>query len=552
MLARWSIRQKLYVGVAVLFGIIAILSFCSFRGVYAYRYLVRNISHRRATELRLASELSWTVGELRAIVNRARHPEYCFPSSTSRPPLDTIGLREDFRKRFVLLRDTLQHYRAQLDESEQEQADQAEANELSPERQTLQQIELALEAVTKLNRDDDWALNEVKVDDLDGALAELHTMALKLPFHLQQRMQELAGGVRGQYRRWIILTWVGTILSVVMLTTLLHFSYRAVFQPLQTLIRGSRRVARDGDFAHRIELTTHDEVAELAHAMNAMTERFQRIREDLDRQIAERDQEVAQRTTQVVRSEQLASVGFLAAGVAHEINNPLASIAWCAESLESRLHDILQQDDAQPDGAHNAEIAVLRDYLRKIQDEAFRCKGITERLLDFSRMGDIERQDTDLRELVQGVIDMVRHLGSYRQKHLEFTCQRPVIASVCAQEMKQVVLNLITNGLDSLDPGGTIRIRLGAVHGQVELVVEDNGCGMSAEVLRHLFEPFFTRRRDGQGTGLGLSISYRIVQEHGGTIEPFSEGPGHGSRFRVTFPLVRKTTNAHEEKRQAA
>ena len=147
---------------------------------------------------------------------------------------------------------------------------------------------------------------------------------------------------------------------------------------------------------------------------------------------------------------------------------------------------------------------------------------------------------------------MVRHFVRYREKHLDFNCPRPVVAAVCAPELKQVVLNLITNALDSLDPGGTVRIRLTAVANRVELVVEDNGCGMSEEVLRHLFEPFFTRRRDGQGTGLGLSISYRIVQDHGGTIEPFSEGPGRGSRVRVTFPLVRNNTETHEEKRQAA
>ena len=116
-----------------------------------------------------------------------------------------------------------------------------------------------------------------------------------------------------------------------------------------------------------------------------MTGRFQAIRDDLDRQ-------VQVRTKQVVRSEQLASVGFLAAGVAHEINNPLASIAMCAESLESRLAEIAPGDSEQS--------ALIRRYLRMIQTEAFRCKEITEKLLDFSRLGDVQHQPTDLRELV--------------------------------------------------------------------------------------------------------------------------------------------------------
>ena len=139
---------------------------------------------------------------------------------------------------------------------------------------------------------------------------------------------------------------------------------------------------------------------ELADSMNDMTARFQEIRDDLDCQVRER-------TKQVVRSEQLASVGFLAAGVAHEINNPLASIAMCSESLEGRLADLWNHVGE----SHAAERDVVRNYLEMIQKEAFRCKQITEKLLDFSRMGDPERQHTDLRELVAGVIEMIRHLG---------------------------------------------------------------------------------------------------------------------------------------------
>jgi signal transduction histidine kinase len=248
----------------------------------------------------------------------------------------------------------------------------------------------------------------------------------------------------------------------------------------------------------------------------------------------------------------MASLGLLAAGVAHEINNPMAAIAWCAESLESRLHDIIRQDDALPDEEHNPEIQVLRDYLRKIQDEAFRCKGITERLLDFSRLGDRQRHETELRELIEGVIEMVRHLGKFRQKHIEFSSEPRVVAAVNPQEMKQVVLNLITNALDSLDPGGTVQVRLSRAGHWARLEVEDNGCGMTPEVRQRLFEPFYTRRRDGQGTGLGLSISYRIIQDHGGEIVPSSPGPGCGSRFVVTLPLNARQEISHEEKRQVA
>jgi len=184
-----------------------------------------------------------------------------------------------------------------------------------------------------------------------------------------------------------------------------------------------------------------------------------------------------------------------------------------------------------------AERNVVQSYLEMIHKEAFRCKQITEKLLDFSRTGDPERHNADLRELVAGVIEMVRHMGNYQNKNVVFREGGPVIAEVCAQEIKQVVLNLITNALDSVEPGGTVKISVSLNGTQARLVVEDDGCGMSAEVIRHLFEPFFTRRRGGQGTGLGLSISYRIVEEHNGQIVAKSDGPGKGSMFTVVLPV---------------
>jgi signal transduction histidine kinase len=285
-------------------------------------------------------------------------------------------------------------------------------------------------------------------------------------------------------------------------------------------------------------------MSELAAAMNAMTNRFQEIRDDLDRQ-------VKQRTREVVRSEQLASVGFLAAGVAHEINNPLASIAWCAESLEYRLHEILYPEENDATAASSPDLEILRNYLRRIQDEAFRCKNITEKLLDFSRMGDTEKQPTDLRQLCEDVIEMVQTLGRYRNKKIIFQANSQIIAQINAQEIKQVLLNLVTNALDSLDRDGIVHVDLTKRGEEVGMIVRDNGCGMSHEVLEHLFEPFFTRRRNGQGTGLGLSISYRIVVEHGGKLEASSPGIGQGSEFQVWLPLVPHEKN-HVPQVQAA
>jgi signal transduction histidine kinase len=231
----------------------------------------------------------------------------------------------------------------------------------------------------------------------------------------------------------------------------------------------------------------------------------------------------------VIRSEQLASVGFLAAGVAHEINNPLASIAMCAESLESRLADLAPAaEDAQ----------VVRRYLELIQTEAFRCKGITEKLLDFSRLGEVRRQPTAVMQLVTDVAEMLRHVGRFAGRTIETEPGPDVLVMVNPQEVKQVVLNLLVNALDSIPDAGRVTVAARRSGGECVLTFTDDGCGMTDEVLEHLFEPFFTRRKAGQGTGLGLSIVHRIVADHGGRIEATSAGPDQGSTFRVTLPLA--------------
>ena len=225
-----------------------------------------------------------------------------------------------------------------------------------------------------------------------------------------------------------------------------------------------------------------------------------------------------------------ADAAFLAAGVAHEINNPMQSIALCAESLEQRLED------------HSIEttegFAAAKKYLQMIQDEAFRCKGITSQLLDLSRKGDETEEHTDLRSLIQVVVDMVVTLTKSQRKQITFEDCKSVMIVANPQEIKQVILNLINNAMESVDAGGHIRLKLGIQEGMAEIMVSDNGCGMTKDVLQHLFEPFFTQRRHGQGTGLGLTIAYGIVEHHGGRMEAFSDGPGAGSQFRVLLPLA--------------
>jgi signal transduction histidine kinase len=528
LFSRWPIRNKLQLGLGLLAVSVLTLFGSAYYGLYAYRGLVKSLS-ARSTELPLADQLSQHVGDLRVIISQvdermtAASQEVSLVNSGS--DYQTAELdRTRFRGKFDAFSQTLKKYRQQLD-SNRLRSDDGFGDD-SRERATLAQIDAVENRILQIEQSVSWTLDsEQAIGRLRGEIDSLRELVSDLPSHLHDRLHALSNEVRSQYRIAIPLAWGTTIAATLLLAAAVQLFRKWIARPLATLVQGSREVAA-GKFDHRIHLESDDEMHELAEAFNDMTARFQEIRDDLDCQVRER-------TKQVVRSEQLASVGFLAAGVAHEINNPLASIVMCSESLEGRLSPLLSDLDT----AKAAERDVVRSYLEMIQKEAFRCKQITEKLLDFSRMGDPERHNTELRELVEGVIEMVAHLGKKHNKTVQLAAGSPVIAEVSPQEFKQVMLNLITNALDSLDPGGTVSVNVIARGSNAQIVVVDNGCGMTPDVIKHLFEPFFTRRRNGQGTGLGLSITYRIVEEHHGEIVAESAGIGKGSKFTVTIPL---------------
>jgi signal transduction histidine kinase len=520
MAKRRPIRDKLLLGGLMVAVMVAALSASSFLGVYSYRRLVRTLSSR-AAELPLAAALDDRVAALRLSHARAMVTEI--------PPDDFVG-------GVRATADALAAYCLELEAGE---TDSMPFADRSRERETARQIGECLAAIEVIAADPDAAAGPPGLPPAVPGRAvlfaaaphldHLATLSSELPTYLQQRLHDLSHEVRGRYRTLIVVTWTAALAAGALLTAIGVVTYRWVFKPLKLLGHGSRRVA-SGDFDYRIHLNTHDEMAELADALNDMTERFREIRDDLDRQ-------VQLRTREVIRSEQLASVGFLAAGVAHEINNPLASIAMCAESLESRLESLAPEE---------ADAQVARRYLSLIQSEAFRCKGITEKLLDFSRLGEVKRQATALLALVQDVAEMLRHVGRFAGRTIEIEEGQDVLVMVNPQEIKQVVLNLLVNALDSIEEQGSVRVAARRSGGEGVLTVTDDGCGMTGEVLDHLFEPFFTRRKAGQGTGLGLSIVHRIVTDHGGHIDVASDGPGQGSTFRVTLPLAQIGTVAAE------
>jgi two-component system NtrC family sensor kinase len=519
---RRPIRDKLLLGGLLVGIMVATLSASSFLGIYSYRRLVRALSCR-AAELPRASELGECVGTLRLIHARALAGDAAAPRPTglAADPRSAAAFAAAFTPQLAQTTWALDRYCLELAAFELEGMP---FGDRSRERETAREIAACLRTIGLLVPS---AAPPVALPAIGPHLERLATLTAELPSFLQERLHDLSHEVRTGYRTLIITTWASATAAVMLLAAIGILTYRWVFRPLRLLGHGSRRVA-SGDFDFRIELDTRDEMAELAAALNDMTQRFKVIRDDLDRQ-------VQLRTREVIRSEQLASVGFLAAGVAHEINNPLASIAMCAESLESRL--------VKP-GAEDADAQVTRRYLELIQNEAFRCKGITEKLLDFSRLGEVRRQPTAIVALVADVADMLRHVGRFAGKPIDIQTGGDLLVMVNPQEIKQVVLNLLVNALDCIDEGGHVVVGLARNGAEAVLTVADDGCGMTDEVLEHLFEPFFTRRKAGQGTGLGLSIVHRIVTDHGGRIEASSAGPGKGSTFRVSLPIAEVGTAA--------
>lgn len=562
MLSHRSIGVKLRVGVGLLAASTVVLFCAALYGLYAYRGLVKTLSARSA-ELPLANELSQHVADLRVALGQARERSLALqrPTEPSNPfqflneganadeptavatdeqdeeksllGVELTLLRQRYGYNFKEFEEALDRYKRRLDANRASDIWVIGGGEA--EQATLKEIDRTVKRIRREQVSDDLLMTDTQTesDSLEAKTERLRELAAQLPSHLHQRLGDLSGEVRSQYHVAIILAWTTFVSALALLALATLMFHTAIARPIRLLVEGARKVAA-GDFAHRISLESRDEMGELAEAMNRMMASFQQTRDELDKQVRDR-------TNQVIRSEQLASVGFLAAGVAHEINNPLAAIAMCSESLEGRLADL---GDDEPSRA--AEWEIVHSYLETIGKESFRCKQITEKLLDFSRMGDRERRPTELRELVESVVEMVRHLGKYKHKEIDLRSGDPVIAEVDAQEMKQVLLNLVTNGLDSLETGGRVTITIGKSDTpegpRAQVVVRDTGCGMTDEVKKHLFEPFFTRRRGGQGTGLGLSITYRIVEEHHGELIADSPGVGKGSSFTVSLPTEQPLT----------
>jgi signal transduction histidine kinase len=302
------------------------------------------------------------------------------------------------------------------------------------------------------------------------------------------------------------------------------WQYQRIMVPLKALRLWCRGVAK-GDFSQTYHPSGDSEFKELGSDVNKMAAELGAFYRQLEEMVRLKSREL-------VRSERLASVGYLAAGVAHEINNPLNIMSGYAELSAKRLGK-----------SSNAwVVSEIMEALAIIRDEAFRCKEITGKLLSLAKGGSDGREVISIAGVITDMATMVYGLKQFTGRHLrvEIAGDDPLFAEANVTEMKQVMLNLIVNALEAV-PAGSGQIVISAAHqGKwIELIVSDNGRGMSQQTLDQIFEPFYTDKRGtaAPGTGLGLSITHAIINNHGGEICAQSDGPGRGSRFIVRLPI---------------
>jgi len=304
-----------------------------------------------------------------------------------------------------------------------------------------------------------------------------------------------------------------------------------ISRPIRAMADAAQKIT-EGDYSQKVEISSDTEIGFLAGNFNTMVAELVRAHQELKEWAETLERKVEQRTTELkamqahlIQSEKLAGVGKLAAGVAHEINNPLT----CVLTNSSLLLGDLPPDDPR------------REELQTIVDETLRCRKIVKGLLDFARQTKPQKQKLDLNTVVEDVLALVKNQASFQNITIRNEVDsnvRPVLAD--ADQMRQVVLNIILNAADAMPQGGTLRICscFESESRQVLLRISDTGPGIPVEIQDKLFEPFFTTKKTG--TGLGLAIAYGIMERHKGALRVESS-PGHGTTVVVILPTDART-----------
>jgi len=291
-----------------------------------------------------------------------------------------------------------------------------------------------------------------------------------------------------------------------------NFLAKGVLQPIKRLIYASHQWA-SGNLGYRVETTAKDEIAELTSTFNLMAS-----------SLKERDERLKEYTQQqIMKSERLATLGQLAAGVAHEINNPLGAIL---------MYSHLFLEEMEAENGH-------RKNLEKVVAEATRCKNIVRGLLDFARQSEPNVEEADVNDILKRTLSLVQNQALFQNIKINVELSPSLPRTMMdSSQVQQVFTNIILNAAEAMAGEGELTIASSVTPdgSSIEIEITDTGCGIPRENMEKVFDPFFTTKEVGRGTGLGLAVSYGIIARHKGAIEVKSE-PGKGTTFIVRLPL---------------
>lgn len=334
-------------------------------------------------------------------------------------------------------------------------------------------------------------------------------------------------------RRMVASFVVGILISM---GTVGLFVWFLIHRPIKELIAGTHRVAA-GDLDHKIKVSSHDQLGELAESFNRMTDGLKQANAEildwtktLEARVAQKTAELNRAHEHMIQVERMASIGKLAAIVAHEINNPLAGILTYAKLLLKRV---------KSNGGSMGERETTAQHLEMIATESARCGEIVKNLLQFSRQTAIDLQPHDVNDIILQSLRLVQHKMHLMNLEVRTQLGDHIPELICdSQLLKQALLALLINACEAMSQGGGL-IEVFSNYlpdrNAVEIRVHDNGIGMDEETRKHMFEPFFTTKEQGKGVGLGLAVVYGIVNQHSGEIEVES-ALGKGSTFTLRLP----------------
>lgn len=329
--------------------------------------------------------------------------------------------------------------------------------------------------------------------------------------------------------RVIFMFFAIATVGFVLILVITYYMIKNITRPIGEMVEATRDIAA-GHFGREIRTTSQGEIAQLAESFNTMLKSLRQMKADLEdwgrtleEKVRERTEELVAMQTRVAQSERLASLGMLAAGVAHEINNPLGGIL----SLTAlALEDISAEDPN-------------RKNLEEVVRQSERCREIVRGLLEFSRQSETGTERVDINETIENTLDLVGKQSVFFNVELVKELA-PLLPPVTAErsQLQQVLMNIIINAVQAMGERGTLTVGTRERDdGFVEIRISDTGRGIPADEIDRIFDPFFTTKESGDGTGLGLSIAYGIVTKHGGTITVDSV-VDQGSTFTVSLPLT--------------